>query len=245
MSEETVIIGLGGSIIVPKNIQVEFLKRFRKFILKFLKQGKRFVIVTGGGVTARNYIKAASRFNRISDEDKDWLGIHATRINAHLLRTIFRKEAFPVVLDNPLKQIYPVKSAKDSTKQFNGMNGKSYSLFIASGWRPGWSTDYDAILLADRFKAQKIIIASNIDYVYDKDIGRYKDAKPIKEITWNKYRKIIGSGWKPGMKVPIDPIAARLASKLKMTVIITRGTNLKNLENILNNKKFKGTIIRP
>jgi len=227
MPKETVVIGLGGSIIVPKNIQVEFLKRFRKFILKFLKQGKRFVIVTGGGVTARNYIKAASGFNRVSDEDKDWLGIHATRINAHLLRTIFKKEAYPTVLDNPLKQI----------------NGENYKLFIGSGWRPGWSTDYDAILLADRFKAQKIIIASNIDYVYDKDIAKYKTAKPIKEITWNKYCKLIGRKWKPGMKAPVDPIAARLASKLKMTVIMVKGTNLKNLENILNNKKFKGTII--
>lgn len=227
--KETIVIGLGGSIIVPDKIRTEFLKKFRNFILKFIKEGKTFVIVTGGGSVARNYIKAASEIAKISDEDKDWLGIHATRINAHLLRAIFKREAYPVVLDNPLKQI----------------QAKSYPLFIASGWRPGWSTDYDAILLAERFKADKIIIASNIDYVYEKDIAKYKKAQPIKEISWDKYCKLISSDWKPGMKAPIDPIAARLASKLKITVIIINGNNLKNLEKILKNKKFKGTIIKP
>lgn len=220
---------MGGSIIVPQEIQTKFLKNFREFILNFLRKNYRFVVVTGGGSVARNYIKAASDIAKISDEDKDWLGIHATRLNAHLVRTIFKKEAYPVVLDNPLKQI----------------NSKKCKLFIASGWRPGWSTDYDAVLLAERFKANKIINCSNIDYVYDKDIAKYKNAKPIKEITWGEYRKIIGSEWRPGMKAPVDPIAARLASKLKMTIIVTRGTNLKNLENILLNKKFKGTLIHP
>ena len=224
---KTIVMSLGGSIIVPGEIQIKFLKLFREFILKFLRKDYKFIIVTGGGSVARNYINAASEISKIPDEDKDWLGIHATRINAHLIRTIFRKEAYPVVLDNPLKKI----------------NGAKYKLFIASGWRPGWSTDYCAVLLAERFKADKIINASNIDYVYDKDISQYKDAKPIKEITWVKYRKIIGSKWSPGMKAPFDPIASKMAQKLKTTVIITRGTNLQNLENILLNKKFKGTVI--
>src|SRR3989344_92781 len=224
---KTIVMSLGGSIIVPGEIQVDFLKKFKEFILDFLGQNYRFVIVTGGGSVARNYIKAASEISEIPDEDKDWLGIHATRINAHLIRTIFKKEAYPVVLDNPLKKI----------------DGEKYKLFIASGWRPGWSTDYCAVLLAERFKADKIINASNIQLVYNKDIAKYADAKPIKEITWARYRKIIGSQWKPGMKVPIDPIAANLASKLKMTVIVIKGTNLKNLENVILDKKFKGTLI--
>lgn len=226
---KTVVIDLGGSVIVPGEIQVKFLKEFKKFILKFLKKDIRIVIVAGGGSVARNYIKAASEISAISDEDKDWLGIHATRINAHLLRTIFKKQAYPIVLDSPLKQI----------------SGKSKSpLFIASGWRPGWSTDYDAILLAERFKAEKTIIASNIDYVYEKDLAKYKDAKPIKELNWKRYRGLISSKWKPGMRSPVDPVAARLAAKLKMEVIIVKGTDLKNLENVLTGKKFKGTTIK-
>ena len=226
---KTIVISLGGSIIVPDEIQVKFLKKFREFILKFIKQGYRFIIVAGGGSIARNYIKAASEIAKITNEDKDWLGIHATRLNAHLLRTIFKARAYPIVLDSPLKKI----------------NDGNFKLFIGSGWRPGWSTDYDAVLLAERFKADKIINASNIDYVYDKDITKFKNAKPQKDISWVKYRKLISAKWTPGMKAPFDPIAAKSAEKLRMRIIITNGTNLKNLENIIKNKPFRGTTIHP
>ncbi len=225
---ETIVIDLGGSIIVPDKIETAFLKKFKKFILEYLKQNKRFVIVAGGGIIARNYQNAAAKIIKISDEDKDWLGIHATRLNAHLLRTIFEKEACPTIFDNPFKKI-----------------DEKYRVFIGSGWKPGWSTDYDAILLAKRFKADKIIIASKIDYVYNGDIKKHKNAKPLPEITWADYSKIISSKWKPGMGVPVDPVATRLASKLKMEVIVTKGTDLKNLKNIIENKKFKGTTIKP
>ncbi len=221
------VISLGGSIIVPDRIQVAFLKKFKEFILKFLKKDYKFIIVTGGGSTARNYIKAADRVTKINDEDKDWLGIHATRLNAHLLRTIFKKQAYPVVLDNPKKPISPLFTH----------SGGDCRLFIASGWRPGWSTDYDTVLLAQRFKAEKLINASNITHIYD------KNKKLVKKISWKNYRKLIQTEWKPGLSVPFDPVAAKTAQKYKMKVIVAKGTNLKNLENILTDKRFQGTII--
>ena len=219
--KQTIVISLGGSIIVPGEIQISFLKKFKEFILKFLQEGIRFIVVAGGGAIARNYQKAASQIATISNEDKDWIGIHATRINAHLLRTIFKKEAYPVVLDSPDKPI----------------DGEKYRLFIASGWRPGWSTDYDAVLLAQRFKADKIINASNITHIYD------RNKKNLSRISWQNYRKLISSKWTPGMNVPFDPVAAKTAQKLGISVIVAKGTDLKNLANILTNKKFRGTII--
>jgi len=227
--KKPVIISLGGSIIVPGEIQVVFLKKFREFILEFLEEGEKFIIVAGGGAIARNYQKAAGEITQLTDEDKDWLGIHATRFNAHLLRAIFKKEAYPVVLDSPHKSI----------------NGKNRRLFIASGWRPGWSTDYDAVLLAKRFKASKIINASNVDYIYDKNPNEFKDAKPLSEITWQDYLKIVGKEWSPGMNVPFDPIASQEAQKSKMTVFFTKGTDLPNMTNIIRGRNFNGTTIRP
>jgi len=228
-NKQMIVISLGGSIIIPGKIQVAFLKQFKEFILKFLKNNYRFIIVAGGGAIARSYQDAAAEITPVSDEDKDWLGIHATRFNAHLLRTIFKKEAYPIVLDSPHKE----------------MDGQRYNLFIASGWRPGWSTDYDAVLLAQRFKADKIINASNITYVHERDIALDATAKPIKEITWQDYRQLISSQWKPGMSAPFDPVAAKAAQEFKMTVIVTKGTDLKNLAKVLQSKPFKGTVIHP
>ena len=86
---KTVIIALGGSIVFPDQIDWDFLRRFRSFVLREIKKGRRFVIVSGGGRLSRIYQEAAGKVVKVTNEDKDWLGIHATRINAHLLRTIF------------------------------------------------------------------------------------------------------------------------------------------------------------
>lgn len=252
--ENTIVMSLGGSIMAPDEINIEFLKNFRKFILSFLnnhtksntynpapnRRGSptgggrltpktyRFVIVAGGGKIARNYQHAASEIVRVSNEDKDWLGIHATRINAHLLRTIFRDKAYPVVLDGPSK---PIKTG--------------WLIVIASGWRPGCSTDYDTVLLAKRFKSKTFINAGKFPYVYDKDFKKYPDAVPIKDITWKEYRKLIPSIWSPGLPSPIDPVAAREAERSKLTAIILQGDDLKNMKRAIEGKPFEGTIIHP
>lgn len=224
--QSPIIISLGGSIIVPDKINTAFLQKFRKLIFKFLKKGRKFIIVAGGGKTARDYQKSASKIVKTTNNDLDWIGIHATRINAHLLRTIFFKESYPVVLDNPYKI---VKTNKP--------------IIIASGWRPGWSTDYISILIAKIFRAKNVIIAGNTPYVYTKDFLKYKDAKPLEKVNWSNYRKIIGSKWVPGMGSPVDPIGAKLAQKANIRAVIIKGTNLKNLEKLLNGEKFNGTII--
>lgn len=227
---KTILITLGGSIICPQpgKINAFFLKKFKKLILKLIKKGYRFIIVVGGGKICRLYQGTAAKIVKLSYGDADWLGIHTTRLNAHLLRTIFQELAYPVVLDEPKK---PIKS--------------SWRLLIGAGWKPGWSTDYIAVLLAKRFKVKKIIDAGNIPFVYSKDLLKYKNASPIKKISWKNYQKLVGTKWVPGLSAPIDPIAAKLARKLKIPALIVKGTELKNLEKVILGQKFKGTVIEP
>jgi len=228
------IISLGGSLIVPKTgIDYKFLKKFRALIVKEIKKGKKFVIVTGGGNTARVYQNAAGKAARLTRDDKDWLGVHATRLNAHLIKTIFRAYAHPRINKNPRTKV-------DLRKHFK----KGEGLMVAAGWRPGWSTDYVATILAERFKAKTLINLSNIEYVYTSDPKKNKNAKKIKEINWNSFRKIVGSKWDPGLNTPFDPVASSLAETLGLKVIITNGKDTNNLNKILNNKKFKGTTIK-
>jgi len=224
---KTIVISLGGSIIVPKEIDSNFLKKFKALIEGFLKKDYRFIIITGGGYTARVYQKGASKVNFVNDDDLDWFGIHATRINAHLLRTIFKKYAFERVIKNPSE---PIKTNK--------------KIIVAAGYRPGCSTDHDAVILAKNINCKEIINLSNIDYVYDKDPKKHKDACPLKKISWKDFRKIIGDKWDPGLNLPFDPVASREAQKLDMKVIIANGKNLDNLKNILEGKEFIGTVIK-
>ncbi len=221
------VISLGGSLVVPDQIDVSFLKSFKKLIDAQIKRGQRFVIICGGGRTARNYQAAAKGVIKLTDEDVDWLGIHATRINAHLLRTIFWKDANPKIVTHPLEKIRFTEP-----------------LLIAAGWKPGWSTDYDAVLIARQLGAKRVINLSNITHVYDKDPNRFKDAKKIERIDWASFRKMLPDKWSPGANAPFDPIASKLAEKLSLETDIINGKDLKNLKLCLEGKKFIGTIIK-
>ncbi len=231
MAEETVILSLGGSLIVPNGgIDTQFLTNFNHFIRKQISEkNRRFFIICGGGATTRHYQQAASTVvhEPLSDEDKDWLGIHSTRLNAHLIRTIFRDIAYPRIFKHYDKD-YDIKDEL---------------VIVCSGWKPGWSTDYDAVLIAEKYGGKRIFNLSNIDKVYDKDPRKFDDAKSIDRITWGKFEKLVGSKWVPGLNAPFDPIATQKAKKLGRTVVILNGKNIYNLEAAIEGKKFIGTTI--
>jgi len=227
MYKKTYIISLGGSLIVPaKGIDYDFLFKFHDFILERIKEGNKFFIITGGGRTARDYIKAASKVVKVDDEDSDWLGIHSTRLNGHLIRTIFRNLAYPKIIKNPKLKILANKS-----------------IIVAGGWRPGRSTDFMATLLAEKYKIKTIINLSNIDYVYDSDPKIKENAKKFEKISWENFRKIVGDKWDPGLSAPFDPVASKKCEKLGLEVVILNGNNFDNLGKYFKGRKFKGTII--
>ena len=147
------IISLGGSIIIPpEGFNVEFLKKFRELILKRVELGEKFILVIGGGSTCRKYQQAAKDAANVSNLELDWLGIYATHFNARFAGLLFNGWAESELIINPTKK---VKSKKP--------------ILIAGGWKPGCSTDYDAVLLAKTYGAKELINASNINYVYTAD----------------------------------------------------------------------------
>jgi len=222
------ILSVGGSIIIPKTgFDVGFLKKFKNLILTRVKKGEKFILVIGGGATCRNYQEVAKQVTKLSNTDLDWLGIHTTWYNAELVRLLFGKYAYSEVIKDPTKKIKT-----------------SRSIIIAGGWKPGCSTDKDAILLAKNFNAKEVINLSNIEYVFDKDPNKFSDAQKIEKISWKDFRKnVVGLKWVPGANLPFDPIASGLAEKLKIKVSILKGTDLKEVANVLGGKKFKGTVV--
>lgn len=227
MKKETVVISVGGSLIAPpKGLDVVFLKKLKTLVDAGVKAGFRFIIITGGGATARNYQEAGRRVGKLAAEDLDWLGIHSTRLNGHLLLSLFRKDAYGALVKNPKAKVITDKP-----------------IIIAAGSRPGWSTDYVAVALAQNIGAKKIVNLSNINYVYTRDPNKFKDAKIIKEISWAEFRKLIPKKWDPGLSSPFDPVAAKLANESNMEAVILNGKNLSELQKYLEGKKFRGTKI--
>lgn len=227
-THETIVMSVGGSLIVPDQIDTEFLSTLKTFVDTEIAAGRRFIIIAGGGRTARNYQEAAAAVTDLTTDDLDWMGIHATRLNGHLLRTIFRDAAHRVMLTNP-DEILDVPQHE--------------RIVIASGYRPGSSTDLRAIQIAERVGAKKVINLSNIDYVYTADPRTNPEAEKIESITWSDFRALIPSEWDPGLSSPFDPIAAKEAEEKGIEVAIINGKRPESLTDYLHGKDFIGTKI--
>lgn len=225
---EFIVLSVGGSLIVPDGIDTDFLKRFRELILRKVSEGYGFYIITGGGKLARRYQDAGRvvRGGDLTAHDADWLGIHSTRLNAHLLRTIFLEEAQDRIEKDPTR----LKSVK-------------MPVLIGAGWKPGRSTDYCAVMAAKKLGAKKLVNLSNIDFVYDDDPNKNPEAKKIERASWKEFRALIPAEWDPGLSSPFDPVAAKEAEKSKLEVAVMNGARLEELERYIDSAPFLGTVI--
>lgn len=223
---QEIVISLGGSLIVPDELDLDFLRSVKVLIEAEVRNGKSFIIITGGGKICRKYQAAAAELGISSPDELDWLGIHVTRLNANFFRIILGDLAYGEIITNP-KVLGEIKKP----------------VVVAAGWKPGWSTDLTAVEIAQTVGAKKLVNLSNVDYVYDKDPKKFPDAQQIDKISWAEFRKIIPAEWSPGVNTPFDPVAAKRAEELGLEVAIMNGKPLIHLENYLSGKKFKGTVI--
>lgn len=225
---EYVVVSVGGSLIVPDEIDTQFLRNLRTLVTKKVGEGFGFYIIAGGGKLARRYQDAAKEARGdLTNDDADWLGIHSTRLNAHLLRTLFLEEAQDRIVKNPTRAV--------NTK---------YPVIVGSGWKPGNSTDYCAVMAAKKLGAKKLVNLSNIDYVYTADPRKDESATRIEKTTWAEFRKLIPKEWDPGLSSPFDPVAAKEADAMGLEVAVINGAKLEELENYISGKPFVGTVIK-
>ncbi|MEK7638619.1 MAG: UMP kinase [Patescibacteria group bacterium] len=225
---ETIVMSVGGSLIVPDQIDTKFLQKLKRLVDTYTAAGRRFVIIAGGGRTARHYQEAAAAVSDLGPEDLDWMGIHATRLNGQLLRTIFRDSAYKIMITNPDDILTVPENEK---------------VIIAAGYRPGASTDLRAVQIADHLGAHKLINLSDIDYVYTDDPKKNSQAEKIENISWPDFTRLIPEEWDPGLSSPFDPVAAREAARVGLEVVILSGTHETALADYLANKPFVGTRI--
>ncbi len=90
-----IVISLGGSLIVPRSVDIEFLQAFKDFTLRLIEEGYVFTFFTGGGAVCRMYTDALEALEDTATRDeKDWLGISVTKVNALFLKMMFGSLAY-------------------------------------------------------------------------------------------------------------------------------------------------------
>jgi len=228
---ETIVISVGGSLIVPGKgdgtPDGEFLKRLRSFVKKNVSAGRRMVLIAGGGRTARKYHEAICSFPHIEDEDLDWIGIHVTRLNGQLLKIILKDYADDFLVTNP-----------------DELPKTDKPVIVGSGYKPGSSTDLRAVQIAHKLGAKNVVNLSNIDYAYTADPNKDPNAAKIEEMSWDEFLKLIPKEWSPNISAPFDPVASREAKKHNIEVAIINGSKLEEVDKYLNGEKFIGSVIR-
>ena len=235
------VLSVGGSIVSPAEPDTAFLTAFAAMIRSWLNEDtqRRLILVVGGGAPARLYQNSYRSVCSLSsagsgehsliqydNNEADWLGIMATRLNAQLLKAVFSDVCTDPVVCDP-------------TADFN-FTGR---ILVAAGWKPGFSTDTDAVYLAERFGAKTVVNLSNIEKVYSDDPKKNPAAKPLDDILWKDFLHMVGEEWVPGKNCPFDPVASKKADKAGISVICAGGKDINNMLAILNEKPFLGTLI--
>ncbi len=224
--EKTWVISLGGSRIVPEEVDDKFLLNFKKLIEAHPSQ--KFVIVTGGGSTARKYITALKKLGkRTKAQSKE--GIAITRLHAEFMMSLFGKIANDKL---PL-----------SMKKVKNLLRKNKIVFCgALRYTNKNTTDGTAAKIASYLKCPFINL-TNIKGLYTADPIKNKKAKFIPTITWEDFEKITKKiKYEAGQHFVLDQSAAKTIQNKKITTYIVG--SLKAIDNILKEKKFTGTVIR-
>ncbi len=222
---ESIVINIGGSVIFSDDTDIVFFKKLRDILIKNSKKFKIYIVI-GGGKIARMYINYA-RTHKLSEKILDQFGIDVTRLNAKMFSYIIgvSNDAIPFSTDD----------AKNIDKP----------IVIMGGTVPGHSTDMVGAELAEKVKASKFIIATNVDGVFDKDPNKFKNAKQLKEVNIKTLIDRYGTDWaSAGKNIVIDGPALKIIKRAKLPTFVLNGKKITELKKLLDNKKFNGTVIK-
>jgi uridylate kinase len=227
MKKEVIVLSLGGSLIIPDNVDIKFLRQFKKIIRRNTKKYK-FVVSCGGGNIARKYISAL-RKEGLNQKMQDFSGISATRMNARFMTYFFDRDPE-----------YGIPHTTETLKKYL----KKHDIVFcgALDYKKKQTSDSTAAKLAKIFSSLFINL-TNVPGLYNKNPKKYKNAKFISEISWKNFDKMAkASKYQPGQHFVLDQTASEIIMKEKIKTYIV-GKDLKQFENVLKGRKFRGTLI--
>lgn len=224
---EPVVLSLGGSVLVRDESDSSYIRKIAKILIGVSSNHKLYV-VTGGGRTARQYIKAGRDLG--ADESYlDEIGIEVTRLNARLLIVALGHHA----------NHSPAKDYEEAMRA-----GRTHSIVVMGGVSPGITTDAVSALLAERVKAKRVVNATSTDGVYTADPKKDPSAERIPKMTHKELVALLGpSPASAGPNHVFDAVGAKVLERSKITLAVVDGNDLANLRDALEGNKFNGTLV--
>ncbi|MFH1588683.1 MAG: UMP kinase [Candidatus Diapherotrites archaeon] len=221
------VISAGGSLFFDGKPDSVKIAQFAQAITELRSRGYSFVIVVGGGKTARNYVSAAKALGA-NNFELDEIGIQCTRLNASIMINAL-ENAYPSVLTD-------VKEAKNVIL--------SERIAVFGGLMPGITTDAVSALIAEYLGAIGLVNLTNVDGVYSADPKKSERAKFFPALGYEKLITLLKvSDSKPGQNLILDLPCALIIKRSKIKTYVLNGNDLENFKSMVIGMDFKGTII--
>jgi uridylate kinase len=217
------VLRIGGSVHgAPPSAKI--VNAYAQVISELNFEGHSIAVVVGGGQVARDYIRAAAEMG-LSPYQQDTVAIHASRLNARLVAMkLGGVSSVPTSIDGMLQRLARNRVA------------------VMGGLKPGITTDTVAALVAQRWRADMLVKASDQNGIYTDDPRTNKKAKKLDRMTYERMKQILGGSHRPGIHSIVDPVAVDHLLESRIKLVVLNGSNPKGVVKAVHGEKI-GTVV--
>lgn len=212
-------------------LNFEVVRPICSAIKQIVDEGVQVAIVVGGGNFWRGVKDGDGIIERCSS---DHMGMLATTINAIAVADTLRKEGVEARVQTAV-QMPDISEYYTSSKAISHLEKNRVVVLACGTGSPYFTTDTGAALRAVEIKADVILLAKNVDGVYDSDPAKNPNAKKYDQIT---YREVLEQGL-----AVMDSTANSLAMDNHIPIHVFELKKPENIVRALHGEKI-GTIVK-
>jgi uridylate kinase len=223
-----VVVSIGGSVLLTGNGDREYLGALAD-LLRTAGSGMPLVATTGGGRTAREYIRLGRELG-LTEVELDEIGIDVTRLHARVLAATV----------GPPCPAHPPATVAHAVHEL-----ARASPVILGGTEPGHTTDGVASLLASRLRAARLVNATDVDGIYDEDPRTHPEARRLERISWPEFRAKVhaATSGEAGQNFLFDRLGADTLARAGIPLLVVAGRDLGNLAAAIHGRPFAGSRV--
>src|SRR4051794_8914652 len=213
-------------------INPEVLSQIASEIAETAKLGVEVAVVVGGGNIFRGVSESARGMDRAS---ADYVGMLATVMNAVSLQEAIEKNGVVTRVQSaiPISQLAEPYIRRRAIRHLE--KGRVV-IFGAGTGNPFFTTDTAASLRAMEIGAEILLMAKNVDGVYDKDPKKHADARRYAQVSYS-------DALQKNLKV-MDATAFALCRDNEMRIVVFELAARGNIQRVVTGDSIGTTIVK-
>lgn len=181
----TIILKLSGEVLSGTKgfgFDLDRIDELINEVISIRKMGYRIGIVLGGGNFFRGASEFGSNLNRVVADN---VGMLATIQNALVFSNLMKNKNYQTEVYSAF-QVDRIAKFYTPSRAITSLNEGKICFFCGGIGNPFFTTDTTAILRAIELKADIVFKATKVDGVFTSDPVKNKDAKFLKELTFDE-----------------------------------------------------------